>query len=174
MGADLYITSIYNENMKKYQKRFSEAIHKRDSLPLGTKPRKEAQKIVEQIYNKMYSKGYFRESYGGPGLMAAYGLSWWQNVAKLQNSRGVIGENGIEQLLDIFKKKISFEDFSSNIQKIVDDYNSGPSRSLPKTLEEFAGEPMKDYYKWVLKRRLEFNKFLKTALEVDGEFRASL
>ena len=76
MGADLCISKVFEDNSKKYKPLFDSAVALRDSA----KPELEAQaqEIVSYFYDRMYSAGYFRDSYNSSSLFAVIGLSWWR------------------------------------------------------------------------------------------------
>lgn len=172
MGADLYINSVYEKNVKENEHLFTDAVKKRNGLLRGTKAYAVAQKLVEKTYQQAYGKGYFRESYGGPGLMAAYDLSWWADISKLQDKKGIINEEGINKLLEMFKEEITFDQLSERMTSHFNEhYKDG---KYYKTIEQYIGEPMAYYHKWVVKRRKDFIKFLKLALKTDGKIYASL
>lgn len=78
MGADLYIDAVYKTNRKKPSRNFNRWVKKRD---LATDPvRKDfCQKKVSEYHEKMFERGYFRDSYNGTSLFARLGLSWWQD-----------------------------------------------------------------------------------------------
>lgn len=56
MGADLYITELYEEQRQQWEKRFERAARQRDRLPDGTPEHTQAQKRVELCYKKMHAR----------------------------------------------------------------------------------------------------------------------
>lgn len=83
MGADLY-----NERFKKqspeFQKREKEFDDYKNSIPNDRKMTDEERKKYFELYDRAYEDPYyFRESYGGGGLLSALDLSWWRDVGKI-------------------------------------------------------------------------------------------
>jgi hypothetical protein len=76
MGADLYITSQYEPNNKKYRPKFEEAVKDRDSARSKAEE-KRLQESVEGYFDKMLSVGYFRDSYNNSNLLWQLGLDYW-------------------------------------------------------------------------------------------------
>ena len=113
MGADLYINKLFQANQAKYEPIFQRWVAVRQSLEMSlpaslqqgqykakgiqltpdqkiiVEKIKWAQKKVSYIYDKMYSVGYFRDSYNSTSILNRLGLSWWQDVSgKLTNKKG--------------------------------------------------------------------------------------
>jgi hypothetical protein len=94
MGADLYIKSVHDPLLEKYQPLFDKAVRHRDALPNDSKEREAAQREVEKYYELMYAEGYFRDSYNSTNVLWTLGLSWWRDVVPLLNKhRELTGEN---------------------------------------------------------------------------------
>jgi hypothetical protein len=49
----------------------------------------EAQKSVLKYYDKIYERGYFRDSYNPSNLLWLFGLSWWRDVLDV-----LVGKDG--------------------------------------------------------------------------------
>ena len=49
----------------------------------------EAQEQVLRYYDKMYQRGYFRDSYNPSNLLWLFGLSWWRDVLDV-----LVGKDG--------------------------------------------------------------------------------
>lgn len=65
---------------------------------------KAIQKQVEIAHGLMYSVGYFRESYGGGGLLSRLGLSWWQDFGPLVD-KGIMPPENAAKFLKILKER---------------------------------------------------------------------
>lgn len=82
MGADLY-NKRFNAQSAEYQKaredfkNFQNAV---GNMRMSDAERKQYGEMMDKVYSHPY---YFRESYGGGGLLAALDLSWWQDVIPL-------------------------------------------------------------------------------------------
>lgn len=87
MGADLYIRAINQPLRARYQPLFDQAVRRRDSLPRGSKEAETVQQEVSEYYDRMYSEGYYSDSYNATCVLATLGLSWWGDVASLCTER---------------------------------------------------------------------------------------
>lgn len=81
MGADIYLCSVYEPNIAKWQKTFDAAAKARDAkYPPGSDyvavRASPEQKAVDEAYNQMYAVGYFRDSYNSTSLFWLLGISW--------------------------------------------------------------------------------------------------
>ena len=82
MRADLYLNSVFQKNRDRYAPKFNHWVAKRDTLHKAGQQAAadEAQKQVLKYYDKMYQRGYFRDSYNSSDLLWLFDLSWWRNV----------------------------------------------------------------------------------------------
>jgi hypothetical protein len=55
MGADLYITALFDPTHAEWAPKFDAAVELRDSLPKGTAAYEQAQQQVEHCYDQMKS-----------------------------------------------------------------------------------------------------------------------
>lgn len=110
MGADIYLNSVYKANHAIWQPLFNEAVEERDRLQaLGdTAEAKEMQTLVEEYYDKMYERGYFRDSYNSTSLMWLLDMSWWQPDVPYEIF--VLTESGWEAIPDESYEKLSDDD----------------------------------------------------------------
>lgn len=160
MGADLYIEPIFKENKEKYEDLFNKAVAERDKFNvLGKKEEAEkAQKEVSEYYDKMYSVGYFRDSYNGTSLLWKLGLSWWEcGYIK----RGYISIANAKKLL----KQVQ----STELEPIT--RHSLEEGHCKVDDGECSVESWKKYF--VEKKKL-FEEFLKTAINLKAKIRASV
>lgn len=97
MGADIY-TIRHHENVAKIQPLFDAAVIRRNALPEGSRAAKTAQKRVSELYEQMYSVGYFRDSYNNSSLFWQLDLSWWQDVGDMLDDEGELDAAGIKEL----------------------------------------------------------------------------
>ena len=79
MGADLYIEKVRKTLEDEWQPKFDEAIKLLDTA-IDNEAKMAAQKLVVEAYNKLYSDGYFRDSYNSTSVLRRLGLSWWQDL----------------------------------------------------------------------------------------------
>lgn len=105
MGADLYISQLFDPQYKKWQKRFYKAVAYRDRLPEDAPEREEAQKRAEECYERMYERGYFRDSYNDSDLLWKFDLSWWNDVTPMLNGKSQLTPEKVSALLLKLKEK---------------------------------------------------------------------
>jgi hypothetical protein len=108
MGADLYISQLFDPQYKRWQRRFYKAVAYRDRLPEGSPERGDAQKRAEQCYERMYDKGYFRDSYNDSDLLWKFDLSWWDDVIPMLNGQSQLTPEKACALLAMLKQKEPF------------------------------------------------------------------
>jgi phosphopentomutase len=77
MGSDLSIQSISRPLQDKHQQTFHAYARRRDAATTEDE-RKRFQRKVEEAYAKMYSAGYFRDSYNNSNLLWKLGLDYWE------------------------------------------------------------------------------------------------
>lgn len=114
---------------------------------------KKAQDDVEHAYDKMYSKGYFRDSYNSSNFLNRMGLSWWTDVSKLLKN----GTMSVE----------SAKKFRGMILE---------AEMKPPTINEFPPESgsIDEWTQWFVKQRKALLKFLDTAIKMKQPIRCSI
>ncbi len=119
MGADLYIQSTFKPNNKRYSLKFNEWVAVRDALKQAGKTEQadRAQQKVTKYYDKMYAKGYFRDSYNMTNLLWQFGVSWWMDVAKLLDVKRRLSPENAQKLLDMLRKREG--EFKSNLTRVT-------------------------------------------------------
>ena len=105
MGADLYISQLFDPHYKKWERRFYKAIDYRDRLPENGPKREEVQKRVEECYEKMYERGFFRDSYNDSDLLWKFDLSWWDDVIPMLNAQSQLTPENACKLLAMLREK---------------------------------------------------------------------
>jgi hypothetical protein len=105
MGADLYISQLFDPHYKKWQRRFYKAVAYRDHLPEGSPERTEAQKRAEECYERMYEKGCFRDSYNDSDLLWKFDLSWWGDVTEMLNEESQLSPGKAFALLGMLREQ---------------------------------------------------------------------
>jgi hypothetical protein len=165
MGADIYLESVYQENHDKYNDEFIRTAEKRDRLKSVGAPQADidkVQKIVERLYDKMFEKGYFRDSYNGTSLFWVLGLSWWQDVGdNMLNKKGYMSVRRMKKLRQMVMdaKMITIDRAYLESQHVqVDNGENSP-------------KAWKDYFE---KKREDFIKFLDEAIEKKEYIRCSV
>ncbi len=137
MGADLYITPLYEPQRKEWEPKFQEAAQKRDRLKMGSPERDLAQLTVEKLYDKMYECGYFRDPYNDWDLLWKFGLSWWQDVIPMLNEDRRLSVAEAGNLLDMLKtRENTFEMNLAELSAKDQDYFRACYAALQKFLNE--------------------------------------
>ena len=111
MGADIYLKSVSDKARAEREPEFSAAVAVRDSLTcsplydpnnsfkvIGPPEYVEAQRRVNEAYNKMHKDGYFRDSYNSGSLFWLLGLSWWTDVGDRLDDEGNLNADGLAWL----------------------------------------------------------------------------
>ena len=105
MGADLYISQLFDPHYKRWQRRFYKAVAYRDQLAENAPEREEAQKRAEECFDRMYERGYFRDSYNDSSLLNRFNLSWWDDVIPMLNGKSQLTPKKAAQLLSMLKER---------------------------------------------------------------------
>lgn len=116
MGADLYINATFKKNNKKYETYFNKWVKTRNGLTRGTLEYITAQEKVGYYYDKMYSEGYFRDSYNDGSLMWMFDLSWWTDIRTMLNRQGNLTPAKAKELLKTMKERE--ETFETKLSKV--------------------------------------------------------
>src|ERR1035437_6824050 len=122
MGADLYIRSINDKFKAETDPKFYALCAERDAFPYGDKRREPVQERINACMDEMYSRpvsevGYFRDSYNSSDLLWFLGLSWWEDIGKLQNKKtgDLTVATGIPKFLKMVERReppLSIEDYA--------------------------------------------------------------
>jgi hypothetical protein len=118
LGADLYIESIFDENNKKYEAQFSEAAIKRNNATTEEE-REKYHKKVSVLYDKMYEKGYFRDSYNNSSLFWKLDLSWWNDLGNYIDGKSNMHPENIKKFLELIKSRKHH--LIANLQNVEED-----------------------------------------------------
>ncbi|SRR5260221_12896908 len=105
MGADLYITPLHQQQRQQWEPQFDEAVRRRDSLKAGSKEHRQAQARVEECFDKLNGKGYFRDPYNDWDLLWKFGLSWWSDVIPMLDDMGRLTIRQVHSLLAMVKQR---------------------------------------------------------------------
>jgi hypothetical protein len=151
MGADLYIEKITNATSKKWRKKWDEVV-KAPFKGLSDEEQEKLSKKSDYYWNKMYpASGYFRDSYNDSNLLWKFGISYWTDINKFVDKRGLMTKDKIEGLLILLEKKENV--FRENLR------NS-------KT-PQYASEYFEKKYK-------RFRRFLNNAIKLNSSIRCSI
>ena len=119
MGADLYLNSVFRKHRDRYAPKFDHWVAKRDTLHKAGQQEaaNEAQKQVVRYYDKMYQRGYFRDSYNSSNLLWLFELSWWQNVLDaLVDQDGKMSPENAKRFLWLLEDRESV--FQANLAQV--------------------------------------------------------
>lgn len=173
MGADLYISSIYEANKARYKdelERLREQNEKLRARDTGEKtdPILEAEIIlhddqINRILEKVHEGCYFRDSYNCSNLLWCYGLSYWRSFSKFISEDGRLNLEGAEWLLRILKEN----PFPIDTKYILEKKEPG-GESFFGLNEEDAWKPQQwvDYF---IQKRKDMIAFLEKAIELKEE-----
>tara|TARA_R100000655_G_scaffold1668_7_gene6436 strand:+ start:1236 stop:1712 length:477 start_codon:yes stop_codon:yes gene_type:complete len=149
MGADLYLGRLFRENYDKHRGPFDKAIEERKTA--GTdKERDVAQERVEELYDRMYSLGYFRDSYNNSSLFLKLELSWWEDFPRFTDVKDV---NGVREQTVLTPKG------AKALKKVVNNENRKEKFFKNIESEDKQGQ---EYF---IEKYKELNAFLDTAIE---------
>ena len=150
MGADLYLKSVFQKNRARYEPRFNDWVTIRDALRKAGKMEAaaKAQRQVSKYFEKIYARGYFRDSYNPSNLLWLFELSWWQDVLDvLTDKKGRMSPNNARRFLQMLEEREPL--FEANLKKVklakgetraeVEQY----FREKYKRLKAFLGEAIK-------------------------------
>lgn len=154
MGADLYIDSLCALKQVLYREQFEEAVKMRDSLKHPYN--QEYQELVELYFHKLFSVGYFRDSYNSSNLLLRFDLSYWQNDLQL-NEDGYLPPAEARRLLAMLKEREPI--FEESLQRVSDD---GWSDSPEEVIAYFR------------MKYLKLRVFLKMAIQLNEPIRWSV
>ncbi len=161
MGADLYIESLSEKALKKYEPLFEKAVAYRDSLLNATEfERAQAQKEVSKYYDLMHGEGYFRDSYNGTSVLHVLGLSWWSN--DFISSRGYMSVANAKK----FKKLLE----SLQCPRVTKEYLEKNHCVVTKT----GPDSVKGWQKYFDEKRVRLITFLDTAIKLKEKIRCSV
>src|SRR5947207_15872925 len=101
MGADLYITPLYNTQRDHWKPLFEEAVQQCDKFPEGSEEQKAAMARRDEAFQKLHDQGYFRDPYNNWELLWKFGLSWWTDVIPMRNDKDQLPVKQAKRLLDM-------------------------------------------------------------------------
>jgi hypothetical protein len=150
MGADLYLNSVFQKNRARYAPKLDHWVAKRDTLHKAGQQEAadEAQKQVVRYYDKMYQRGYFRDSYNSSNLLWLFDLSWWQDVLEV-----LVGKDG----------KMSPEKAKSFL-RLLEDRESVFQANLAK-VKSADGETRAEVEQYFRKKYERLKAFLRAAID---------
>lgn len=143
MGADLYLESVSHANQARHKPSFDEWVQRRDDLLKAGKAEeaRAAQLKVEEYYDKMYERGYFRDSYNGSNLLSLFDLDWWVNVSDLLDDEGMLSPTNAQAFLEMLTEQEPI--FEARLPELI-------------TWEEWTKAEMEAYFRKKYKRLREF------------------
>ena len=117
MGADLY-NERFNAQSAEYQKvkaDFEDLKNTIGNKQMSDVDRKQYGELVDKLYSHPY---YFRESYGGGGLISSLDLSWWNDIIPLFDINPP--ENLSDEEIDAWHDANDINMSSEACQKFID------------------------------------------------------
>jgi hypothetical protein len=153
MGADLYIRKLSNECRRKNRRNFLRWTRKRDLAGADLVRMKFCQDKVNLYYDKMYERGYFRDSYNSTSLMWRLGLSWWQDIGKM------VDENNN---LTVEKAMELREMVASRPLKLIESV----AELKANHCDTSGADPVKEWNDYYIKKKQNFLDFLDEAIRL--------
>jgi hypothetical protein len=129
MGANLYINPLHEKQRQQWEPKFEKAARERDRLKLGTPERELAQLTVEKFYDKMYERGYFRDSYNDPNLLWQFRLSWWEDIIPMLDSKNRLSVKAAAKFLGMLNEREPL--FRANLVMLSERSRFTSRRSMP-------------------------------------------
>jgi len=153
MGADLYIEKITNVTSKKWRKKWEE-VCKIPFRGLSEEEQEKLRKKTDYYWDKMYpAKAYFRDSYNDSNLLWKFGISYWVDINRAVDKRGLMSPDKTEGLLILLRQRETI--FKKNLR------NS----------KSHSGNDEVEYFEKKYKR---FKKFLNNAIKLNSSIRCSI
>jgi hypothetical protein len=168
MGADLYIRKLYEPNRAKYEPLFDKWVKKRDEAKTE-KEKEKARAKTDLYYEKMYSDGYFRDSYNCTSLMWQYDLSWWSDMGNgVRIKGGEMAPGACKKLLtDLDARKSVFE---ANLALLA----AGKARHFDYADDYKTKEGRQRWVAFFIQKDEQFKKFLRKAIELNSPIDCSI
>ena len=152
MGADLYIRSLSGECRRKNHRNFKRWVAKRD-LAIDDTRKKVCQDKVSLYHDKMYERGYFRDSYNSTSLMWRLGLSWWEDIGKMLDKDGNLTvEKALELKAIVRAKPLKLV---ANLKELKDMHCN--TEGL---------DPVKEWNDYYIQKKKDFIDFLDEAIRL--------
>ena len=113
MGADLFISELFDAQVATWQGLFNEAIAERDKAKHDSEEYCKLQRRVWRYFRLMWSEGYFRDTYDDSSLLRKFQLSWSIDIAPRLDSDDCLSVEKtkeflveLERLEDIFNHSL--------------------------------------------------------------------
>lgn len=164
MGADIYLMSVYEKQNAEWEPKFRAACAVRDEVwerrrqyqddgqPVPEELQAEyeaAQAVVNEAFDQMYAKGYYRDSYNSGNSMWPFGLSYWEEIDSWRRkSDGKMGLRGMRKWLKYLEdngRRVLTEEHVRNhltereIRFTEDDESDGNFSTLKDWLNYYKG-----------------------------------
>jgi hypothetical protein len=153
MGADLYIEKITNVTSKKWRKKWEEVC----KIPFGGLSEDEQEKLskkTDYYWDKMYpANAYYRDSYNDSNLLWKFGISYWVDINRMVDKRGLMSPDKAKDLLILLKHQESV--FKKNL----------------RNFKSHSGNHEAEYFE---KKYKKFKKFLNNAIKLNSSIRCSI
>jgi len=158
MGADLYIMSIFKANHAQYEPEFAELVEQRNQFNKAGKylQAEQAQEQIEQVHDRMYEAGYFRDSYNDSNLLWLFGISYWQDIRDMLNQQSELEPEQAKTLLKRLNRRERI--FEARLQE-------------QSVLESWTKEERETYFR---KKYAEFRRFLQQAIDLNKPIYCSI
>lgn len=152
MGADLYIEPNFTRNREGLEQLCEDALIKRDQCAKEGRDHSREQEELERINALMHGpEVYFRDAYNCFSMLNAFGLSWWQDIARLRNQREIISKAKARKLAERLRGSQAVRAYNPS------DWQDAKSDAGGAITPEVFEHDLKPYWR---KRRDKFVSFL--------------
>ncbi len=137
MGADLYITTLFQRRRQQWEPELERAMRLRDSCSEGTEEYRQADARVGECHDRLYESGYFRDPYNDWDLLWQFGLSWCDDVIPMLDADFTLSVVETENLLALLREREeTFESRLAQMQRTDREYFRNRYAALTDFLRE--------------------------------------
>jgi hypothetical protein len=173
MGLDMWLPSIYDFNDEQQAKRILNNVA----------PCTDPMKYMERMFDALRATGgYYREGYGGRGLLSLMGMSWHEIIDSLEDRTTLPPAHARHLLAELearpFTKAMLFgeerrpDPLADWLTKMTQEVTGG---AAPPSFAEsdWSDQQIEEAYRQYAERRLDLMALLRTAIERDEPLRIS-
>lgn len=170
MGADIYLRSKFDSNFESVQVEIEEVYKLFDMtadssiMDMADGDKDKFQEMIQPLFNKAYSVGYFRDSYNSSNLLSQLGLDWWKDIIPKLDNQCLPIEHCKWLLEEIKNRRIGEETVSNPIENI---HKRLGLETQEKSLDS-------DTLKYFVEKKIELCNLLQDAITINEPLYCSL